>query len=91
MILAASAAISCISCNKAEEKEINTPVNTDGITEVSEGNIDYEDGLSTERYDGYNFRTATDIEEDVLAKLSGLEVDTDEFRELYSHYYEKLL
>ena len=42
-------------------------------------------------YPENSYRTATDIEEDVLSKLSGLQVGSDEFRELYRHYYEKLL
>lgn len=37
------------------------------------------------------YRTATDITENIVAKLEGLEVGTEEFRTLYAAYYEKLL
>ena len=36
-----------------QDENVKTP---DDETEVAEGDIDYEDGLSTEKYDGYNYR-----------------------------------
>jgi len=44
------------SCGEKEEGQTFVPENDSVITEENAGEIDYEDGLSTERFDGYNFR-----------------------------------
>ena len=54
LVLSLSAAF--VSCDKKEKKQDDLLENNIVITEEAEGDIDYEEGLSTERYDGYEFR-----------------------------------
>ena len=59
-VLATAAVLAFAACSEDEEK----PVYSDGTqsgdeavsTPVEEGDIDYDADLSTERYDGYNYR-----------------------------------
>ena len=54
LVLSLSAAM--VSCGEKEMEQTFIPENDGVITDESAGYIDYEDGLSTERYDGYEFR-----------------------------------
>ena len=63
-LLAAATVLTFAACKDEVENppvDDNPPVvnqddQTPGKTDVAEGEIDYEDGLSTDRYDGYNYR-----------------------------------
>jgi len=59
-VLAASAVLAFAACDKEEKKPVSSgnEGQTGGEVSVSveEDEIDYESGLSTERYDGYNYR-----------------------------------
>ena len=54
LIIAASALACMAACNN--EEEITAPSQGQGSTDITDSDSYYEDGLSTERYDGYNFR-----------------------------------
>lgn len=56
-LLAVVATFAVVSCSREEKKPVSGNNADNGTSEVvEEGEIDYESGLSTERYDGYNFR-----------------------------------
>ena len=57
-LMAAVAVRMFVACDKEEKKPVagnNGGTSYEQVV-VGEGEIDYESGLSTERYDGYNFR-----------------------------------
>lgn len=55
ILIAALALLSASACKK-EEETVKTPESNNVVEEVTNSDEYYEDGLSTERYDGYNFR-----------------------------------
>ena len=54
-VFIAAATLLCAASCKKEEKHVEE-TQTNVSTETTENDAYYEDGLSTERYDGYNFR-----------------------------------
>lgn len=88
VIIATTAVFAFASCDDASENDENKPVSDVVKPSEEEPEIDYESDLSTERYDGYEFRIFT---RKGGAKDQYLEEDSEDLVESATYRRNKLV